>query len=454
MKKVLALAIAAIMILSVIPFAAAAAESKSIEEYEGKYYVIWDNVFKNNEDAENLLSPLGGAGGWISEQDGVIKDPEGAYTAICLSGWVAFDQEIKAYGYRIDDGEIVFVDEAYREADPAVVDAAATVGCDYAARYCVTIPTAGLLGLHKLGVFVKVADGEVYMLSRQGQDIEVGYQGPEDPNATDTPVPEETPAADPSENAPGVWLTFDEEEKYPDLFNNGHGMSADEYDEEKKCQLILVDAGGDPYIALNIGGAILDYFEDGVDCDEYKVLQLGVKVNPKAGNSGQIYYTNEDEGNFNEGMAIAFNYKQTEEFQALTINFTRTKKWSGLLGQIRYDAFGETTDESDIELYYVAFFKTKDQADAFAKEFAEKGYDAFPVIATPTPKPTNTPSPTPTSTPEETDEPEATTAPTVTEAPKDNDKPKKGCGSSVVCGGVLVCLLGAAVAVIGKKKNF
>ena len=450
MKRVLALVITLLMVASLMPFAASAEEIADIDGYEGKAYVIFDNVCANEE--ANLLSPLGGATAWITEHDGIIADSESAYQSIFFTGWVAFDQEIKGFGYRIDDGEIVFKDEFTREAEEAVMAAAATVPCDYAARYVIGIPTEGLKGAHTLNTFVKLADGSVYMIVRQGQEVGAIYKGPEDPDATATSAPEATPETETSENAPGVWLTFDEEEKYPDLFNNGHGMAADEFDEDKKCQIIAVDAGDDPYIALNIGGAIIDYFEDGVDCDEYKVIQFGVKIDPTAGKNGQLYYTNEDEGNFNEGMAVAFNYKSTDEFQPLTINFTRMKKWTGLLGQVRFDGFGSTEVETDIELYYVAFFKTKDQADAFGKMFAEKGYDAFPVIATPTPRPTNTPSPTPTATPEETDEPEATTAPTVTEAPKDNDKPKKGCGSSVVCGGVLVCLLGAAVAVFGKKR--
>ena len=95
------------------------------------------------------------------------------------------------------------------------------------------------------------------------------------------------------------------------------------------------------------------------------------------------------------------NYKNTTDFQAVTANFTKAKKWSGMLTILRYDVFGTLeADESTVEVYYVAFFETKADADEFGKLFAERGYDIFPEVATPTPKPTNTPTPTPTATPQ------------------------------------------------------
>ena len=135
MKRVLALVITLLMVASLMPFAASAEEIADVDGYEGKAYVIFDNICANEET--NLLSPLGGASAWIVEHDGVIEDTESAYRSIFFTGWVAFDQEIKGFGYRIDDGEIVYKDEFKREADEAVMAAAASVPCDYASRYVI-----------------------------------------------------------------------------------------------------------------------------------------------------------------------------------------------------------------------------------------------------------------------------------------------------------------------------
>ena len=113
---------------------------------------------------------------------------------------------------------------------------------------------------------------------------------------------------------------------------------------------------------------------------------------------------------------------------------------------LRYDPFFESAEDTTVEVYYVAFFKNMNDAEAFGARFLEEGLPATPEpteapTATPTPEVTEAPAEEPTQAPveEPTKEPDAepTDAPVATEAPQ-----KKGCGSAL--GGISAVVVLAA----------
>ena len=450
MKKIIAICLIAALALTAIPVMSFAAELTSMLDYDGSCYGALDNVFIDNTD--EFMGGFDGAGrDYLTEIDGTIR---GEHSFVMITGWVAFDQPIKGYGYQIDGGDVVMVEDAIVTAGQDVLDAAASQNCDYATRMKIRIELGGLLGTHTLVPTIRVEDGKDYSLALFNQEIEITYEGPADPNATPTPEPEATPEGEAGETEPVIFLLFDEDDKYGDIFTGGNMVEVGDFDEEKKCQILNVSESTDPYIAIAVVDAVDEVFGEEIDLDAYKFVQLGVRINPEACNSnGQIYFTTSEDPSLGERQCLAFQYKKTDEFQIVTINFSRTKSWTGILNVFRYDVFGTATADSDAELYYIAFFKTKEVAEAFAAEYTEKGADAFPEVATPTPKPTNTPTPEPVDTPTDSgneDNAQApTAAPSVTETP-DTGK-KKGCGSVVLGGAAVAAMMGAALILLKKK---
>lgn len=458
MKKLLIVLLAVALAVSVMPITVFAEEPvsslPSMVEYDGKNHCNLDTVFREEDE---FVSEMGMGFSYLGERDFVI---EAEYQELTLAGWVAFDKEIKAFGYRIDGGSVIILEDAYRDPEDAVVEAASYVGCDYAARFVIRANVAELKGRHTIDYVVRLTGNEDYIIAMSGSDMTVTYVGPKDPAETPTPEPviSETDVV-----APGIFFTFDEEDKYAGFFSGGKEVEDIGWDPEKKCELLVVSTSQDPYISANVAIAAFDEFDEDIDCSKYKAVSIGVRVDENHGIGGQIYFATDENPEVGEGQVTTISYKNTTDFQAVTVNFAKIRKWSGILTTFRYDVFGTlAAEESTVEVYYVAFFETKADADNFAKAFAEKGYDAFPVIATPTPKPTNTPTPTPTSTPEgyvaPTDVPE-TGEPTETEVPGGDDKPadsgssggKKGCGG-IIGGGFAIAALGA-VLMIKRKKH-
>ena len=454
MKKLLALVLVIAMAISVMPLVVFAdgGELKSMSEYDGNNKCLIDAVLKNDGE---FMSENGNGFAWLNEREFTITEE---LQVLSISGWAAFDQEIKAYGYRLDGGEVVFIDEAFHVADDAVQAAAESMGCEYAARYHINVDVSGLKGKHVIDYVTKVADGGVYILNVSGIDVTVTYAGVEDPDATPTPEPTAGSETEEITCLPGIFFTFDEEDKYEDFFIAGKEVEDIGWDPEKKCELLVVTNSTDPYITLNAPLAAFDVFDEDIDCGKYKVVSVGVKLDSNHGTGGQFYYTTDENGELGETQVATINYKNTTDFQAVTANFTKAKKWSGMLTILRYDVFGSLeADESTVEVYYVAFFETKADADEFGKLFAERGYDIFPEVATPTPKPTNTPTPTPTATPEGYVEPgaEETEVPTETAEAGNEQKEenkKSGCGS-VLGGGIALVAAAGAVLVIKRKKH-
>lgn len=448
MKKLLAVILTAALVISLLPTVIFAEKTNipSMGEYEGLGYTNLDTVFK--EDDQNL-SEIGKGTAYLNENDFTLK---GEYSVIDLGGWVAFDTEIKAFGYRIDGGEAVIVEEAYAVPEDAVVAAALGLKCDYCARFRIRVDVSGLKGRHVIDYLVQLNDNNIYIISVMGLDLTITYEGPADPDAASTPEPEEKSDL----VLPGIFFTFDEEDKYDGLFSAGHDMEDLGWDSEKKCEQIIVSMSTDPYLPVNAALVASDFFDDPIDLSKYKVLSIGVQLDENHGSGGQIYYVTDEYPDLGETQVTSINYKNHTDFQAINVNFAKVKKWAGELQMFRYDAFATTSnEESIISLYYIAFFETKADAENFAKAFAEQGYDVFPVVETPTPKPTNTPSPTPTVTPEasETEAPAVTETEVPTEVAATEEPKQSGCGSVMLSGFAVLALAGAAAMLVRRKKD-
>lgn len=450
MKKVFAFVLIAAMVLTAIPMMSFAEELPSMLEYDGFFSGSLDNVFL--DDSNEFMGGKDGAGlFYLNEVENTIVGP---HTAITITGWLAFDQPILGYGYQIDGGDVIMVDGAAFESEQAVIDAAAAAGCDYSARMKLTMDVSGLYGSHDILPVVKLEDGSRYTMALSGADIEITYDGLWNPDETPSPSVEATPGGSEEKAGPGLWLVFDEDDKYGEVFINGHDVEVGDFDEEKKCQTLTVIESLDPYITINVADAVDEFFGEEVELDVYKYVQFAVRIVPEAGNgNGQLYYTTSEDPEFSQRQTANFRYTDDTGIQIITMSFAKTKQWTGTMQFLRYDVFGSSLADSEVEIYYIAFFETKDAAAAFEADYIEKGADAFPEIATPTPKPTNTPTPDPTATPEDTGnekEPQnETAAPTVTEAP-DNDK-KSGCGGALLGGAAVAAMMGAALILLRKK---
>ena len=208
------------------------------------------------------------------------------------------------------------------------------------------------------------------------------------------------PTLDPSslDAKPAGVLLFDTDDDFNDEFWTSQIKSKIDdvyYNEEKKCYEIYVAGGDDPFLEMPIGTFTDLEYMDPVDCSVYKFMQLGVRVDVKAGSKGgQIYYGTDEHPGYGEAQNQSFSYKDTDEIQSVTVDFSRQRNWTGTVGNCRYDMFLTTREDTVVEFYYLAFFTTKEAADAFAAEYAAKGREAFPAAPTkaPTPVPTEAPA--------------------------------------------------------------
>lgn len=276
------------------------------------------------------------------------------------------------------------------------------------------------------------------------------YAGPD--HSQPTPAPTDTPAPELSEDsAPRGTLIFDND-SFDDLWANANGFEDYYFNEDEKCYELLVSPVGDPFISMKFDDFILFELMDEINLDEYKVMQMKVKVDPSVGKNGNIYFTTDAApGAFAEPQNVRYNYASTDDWQIVNVDFSKNTLWTGYLSTCRLDPWPEVKkDTATFQIAYITFFRTLGDAEAFAA-----GGSQFP--ATPEPTATPTPSPTPnvTPTPEITAAPEATDAPEVTdvpEAPTATPAPESGC-SSVVTGFAGLAAAAAAVFLFLKKKH-
>lgn len=196
---------------------------------------------------------------------------------------------------------------------------------------------------------------------------------------------------------------------------------------------------------MNIG------IEDIVSCAEYPIIAMRVKLTaPKDFGDGEAFMYTSSISGATGGYSTTIKYDYTNtDWQTICIDPTANKTfqtnavdnedcWLGF----RFDVYcGTPTEESTLEIQWIAFFQSTEAAMAFDGDFSN-----LPTPVPPTSAPTEAPK---------TDAPnvDVKTDSQSTEAPA-TEKPaeKKGCGS-VIAGGIAVVSVMAAAAVILRKKE-
>ena len=281
---------------------------------------------------------------------------------------------------------------------------------------------------------------------------------PVEPDVTDAPA---------EVTGPGALFALNYEDDLNDMLFAGGKNIVDSVYFSEKCYIVDIPAGGDPNVELCIGSLIADGDIDDISADDYKVMQMGVRVNiADGGKVGNIYWQTDLHPGYSEAQNYEYKYQDTTDVQVVTLNFSKLKKWEGSISNLRFDPFGSTYNDTEVELYYVAFFTNIESAEAFSAKFLAEGLPATPA---PTEKPTAAPTAAPTEAPVVTDAP--TDAPKPTDAPpptnadntgdKDNasdNTPKKGLSTGAVVGivigavAVAAVICGIVISKAGKKK--
>ncbi len=279
----------------------------------------------------------------------------------------------------------------------------------------------------------------VWIAFFETEEAALNYAGPDHTRAT--PEVTATPAPDLENIIPAGTVIFDGD-YYDDFWRGGSLLEDYSYNEEDNCYDLFFTEGIDPFVIMSYDTYSESDEAYAVDLDEYKVMQLKVKIDPKAGRVGNIYYTTDEApGAFAEAQNIQYNYTKTDDWQIVNVNGQYSLPWTGMLSATRFDVFSTLNTDTVVKIAYVAFFKTMADAEAFAANGS-----VFPATPEPTTPPTPTPSPEVTATPEIT----PTSEPVPTEEPTAEAKSESGCGG-ILTGSAAIVIAGAMLFLVKKK---
>ena len=464
MKKLVPVLLAVSLLVSMFAFPVSADSSVSeFGDFGSLLIVLWDSIAVDGSnvgsDPVTYLEDFGAVGGPASK--------------LSIRGWAAnASLEIKAFGYMIDDGEPVLNPEFMVNTDNAVIDAARGAGCEYVSRYQVDVDVSAIEGNHTIDFLIQFEDDTIYKMTTN-TGIPVSFDYSADGSAVNaTPEPTATPDPESLDNAPGPILRFNNEDDYAGFFGGQKNTIEDVYyDSEKNCYIISMGAVGDPFMVLMFSTLDIDGDVFELDTEKYKILQIGVRIDPAAGDRGQFYFQTGENPGYDEAKDVIFNYHDTTDLQYVNVNLGANKKWTGMMADSRLDPYGGCKVPNDFELYYMAFFTNEKAANEFGDKWLADGEITIPTAApTPTKAPTAEPTATPEATPTEvpTEAPKATDEPKsdVTDKPAENTTPadqnkdntdKKGPNAGLIIGIVVgvaaLAAIIAGVAISAKKKK-
>ena len=450
-----ALALTVTLPASVTSFADGVMEQEDFEDEGNNAYVMWDRVEKDGV----ILGADGNPFDYLEDCNYVVAGPA---STVDITGWTASSQPIKAFGYMLDDGTPVLSEEYVRDAEQAVLDAAAIASCEFANRYLIIVNTEGMEGLHKITFLCQVEDGSVFIMTRYNGDYVEFYYSADGKDVPGTPEPTEIPDYEQLGDDMGPIFRFDAEDKYVEggfFYGQSNSIDSVTFDEEKKCFVIHMDNSMDPWIILPFLSAANEDESLFVDADKYKIMQIGLRYTSSAGSEGQFFFQTDEYGGFDEPKDVKYKLGKTDDIQFVNVNLGRNKKWTGVMLDSRIDPLVIVEGVCDYEIYYFAFFTNAAAADAFGNKWLAEGDSAIP---TPAPTPTKEPTAEPTETPVVTPVPENTVAPTEetheTEKPSNGGKEDKsgvnpGVIIGIAAGIVVVAGVVAAIIAISKKKK-
>lgn len=268
------------------------------------------------------------------------------------------------------------------------------------------------------------------------------------------------------EKAPSDILFLNTDD-YDSLFLPGaHDIGDIYFDSDKQCYIAEVVDSTDPHVELNFDGMITFEELKALTTEDAKVISIGVKIDPEAGNELEFYYQTEAFPFYCEPQKVIAGYANTDGYQYVNIDLRQAPYREGALLNCRYDIFRSSNKDSEVEIYYIGFFKSMAGAEEFGRAWLEKGGGSNNPLAPEPPVSTTGPdvtatqeaAETPTAIPEATptDAPEATPEPTPTEKPADSET-QQGSSAKKGCGGILYSGFGAVAAaaalVLIKKKR-
>ena len=143
----------------------------------------FDSFYVN--DVLNFGKPDGAASDKLDEVNRTVDGSDGSVQKIVMRGWIGFEEEIEAFGYRVN-GKNVFGDFA-AETEEDVKKA----GGANASRFQIEIDTTELKGTNKIVAIVKLANGNVVKI-----DENLAATGPAtapDTSFTFVGVPQDVP---------------------------------------------------------------------------------------------------------------------------------------------------------------------------------------------------------------------------------------------------------------------
>lgn len=264
---------------------------------------------------------------------------------------------------------------------------------------------------------------------------------------------------------PSALFAFNyEDDLYDEGLFSGSKNVIEEVSFNGTCYEIIVPAGGDQNIELCFGTLADDDDIEPISAADNKIIQFAVRINPEEGGlNGNLYWQTDLYPGYSEPQNQSFRYANTSDVQIININLAKTKKWDGTVGNLRFDPFPETSVDTVVELYYVAFFENIESAEAFGEKYLAEGLSPTPA---PTEKPTAAPTAAPTEAPTEVPTQAPTEAPAVTGEPATDapaaatDKPAGSSGGistgavvGIVVGIVAVIAAVCAIVIVKAKKK-
>lgn len=294
------------------------------------------------------------------------------------------------------------------------------------------VPNGSEMYIEYIAFFASEADGKEY--AKSGPDRS-GYVAPP------TAAPIEGEDAKPNYDA---IIQFKEDGDWAEYINiEGtpiNGMIYEGANEAGDGILFTVEENPDPWIQMHPLAAI--------DGEEWPIMQMKVKKSEGSPNSGQIYYTTDQNPNLGEAQTALIKYQNTTEWQIVNINLNENKNdlCAGEYQILRLDVFTNSPKEVEFEIAYIAFFKSVTAAE----QYIANGGDFSEIISmTPTPA-EKTPTPVPS-----TKKPTATKAasPTPTNKVGEKDKSSTTMTIVIIIAAIVVVAGGVTAFIIIKKKK-
>ncbi len=193
--------------------------------------------------------------------------------------------------------------------------------------------------------------------------------------------------------------------------------------------------GGDPSVTFTL--------ENFIELSEYPFIKIRVKNTGSTSEKFEMYIGRDDEALTETNVFQYIIGKEHTEFKEFVIDAKATKGnfWTGEMSMLRVDGLNNPSEGEKLYIEYIAFFKTKADAEAWTPDRNQ------------TPKPTAEPTPTPVPTQEPTERPAATVTPAV----KDSDTDTTGYSFSttvlIICVVVVLAAVAAAVLLIVRAKK-